>query len=272
MFYYYITLSQSFNICEKSWLITLLPDILQWVSQDSYADVDGLNDTIIAPAIRKNQSVCADPLEKTTSPQYPTLIPSTTTDGGAQCPPGKASTDKSKELLSISDNPTFQHQHSKLSTLTNEVLQLRTRATTNSSLPSVEAGTSVVKKANEPREHETEETIFADIPGGDWNFVESDNDGECVFLFSPPRDCEAFNYKPVSTSSPLSADIISIKFRGRILAAIARGQASEHIKRRGLAIIPEECEIGEEGEEIVLVYSHEIELDTTDLLKLPHAL
>jgi len=55
---------------------------------------------------------------------------------------------------------------------------------TNSNLLSVEAGTSVVKKVNKLPEYGTEETIFADIPGSDWNFVESDDNSECVFPFS----------------------------------------------------------------------------------------
>ena len=34
MFTNYVTLSKTFNLCEKSWLVTLLPDIFQWENQD----------------------------------------------------------------------------------------------------------------------------------------------------------------------------------------------------------------------------------------------
>jgi hypothetical protein len=143
---------------------------------------------------------------------------------------------------------------------------------TNSNLSLVEAGTFIVKKVNKLREYKTEETIFLDILGGDRNFVENNNNSECVFLLSPLAYCEAFNYKPVLTSSLLGANIISTKLYGRIPVIMARDQASEYIKQRELAIIPKEYKIGEEVKEIVLVYSYKTELDTTDLPKLPYVL
>jgi hypothetical protein len=322
MFCHYITLSRSFNICEKSWLVTLLPDIFQWESQNPYTNIEGLNDTLIAPATGITQSICASPLEMTTSPQYPTtpdgiqdfdqkkdtshpgangkasnsklvsppsaiitddlqgcmplgtfpdvpegfrfedpLMPSTTTDGGTEYSPRKATADKVNELLHIFDNATFQPQHSKFSTLRNKFLELRTRAMANSSLPSVEAGISVEKKVEESRECKREETIFGAAPDGDWNFVECD-DSECIFPFSPPARDEASNYKSVPTPSPLGVEILSTKLHRRMPAAVT----SEYRNRTGLATIPEECET------VKKVYSHETELDTTVLSELPHVL
>lgn len=47
MFHNYITLSKAFNRYEKTWLITLLPDIFQWEGQDSCGSVNG--DGLLAP-------------------------------------------------------------------------------------------------------------------------------------------------------------------------------------------------------------------------------
>ena len=47
MFTNYIKLSETLNLCEKSWLVTLLPDIFQWENQDSCGDVKLLNDGLL---------------------------------------------------------------------------------------------------------------------------------------------------------------------------------------------------------------------------------
>jgi hypothetical protein len=48
MFTNYIRLSETLNLSEKSWLVTLLPDIFQWENQDSCGDIKLLNDGLLA--------------------------------------------------------------------------------------------------------------------------------------------------------------------------------------------------------------------------------
>ncbi len=77
MFTNYITLSKTLNLCEKSWLVTLLPDIFQWENQDACGDVKLLNNEFLAAnlaivpnAIKEvNQDPCTNASKAITSPQ-----------------------------------------------------------------------------------------------------------------------------------------------------------------------------------------------------------
>ena len=57
MFRNYVTLSKNFNICEKSWLVTLLPDIFQWESQVTDRSNDILFTHNLASDKEANQDV-----------------------------------------------------------------------------------------------------------------------------------------------------------------------------------------------------------------------
>ena len=71
MFRNFITLSNALNICERSWLVTLLPDLFQWESQESCSDVNGLNNGSLTtgPDTIKgiNRDICANEPEAITS-------------------------------------------------------------------------------------------------------------------------------------------------------------------------------------------------------------
>jgi len=58
MFHNYVTLSKAFHRYEKTWLITLFPDIFQWEGQDSYGSVNG--DGLLAPNFGATKEVKRD--------------------------------------------------------------------------------------------------------------------------------------------------------------------------------------------------------------------
>jgi hypothetical protein len=158
------------------------------------------------------------------------------TDGDVQPCLEKATAEESNELLR---NRRIQHQRldSKLSTHTNKVQEfekwvelLQERAMTYRNLASVEAVASVLKGANEFHDQvryqkedstsvgkkiESEDARDHDkalidgpvspsdnILDPDWNTVESEDDNECFFPFSPDARNEASNGKAVSTPPP----------------------------------------------------------------------
>jgi hypothetical protein len=194
-----------------------------------------------------------------------TSTPSTsTTNGDVQHWPGKGTTEESNELLRICDNLQHRHLYSEFSALTNAVLEFekwkqlpQKRVMTNCNLASVEAVASVLKAATEFRNqarYEREESIFTskkndkedarnynkalkngvlsslgDTQDGDWNFLESDDDSDCIFPFSPPACNRALN-RNVSTPSPHGAEI-STKLYERIPVANLGNQVGDYRKK-----------------------------------------
>jgi hypothetical protein len=179
MFTNYIRLSETLNLYEKSWLVTLLPDIFQWENQDSCGDVKLLSDGFLAASLaivpsaleEANQDpvIINDDLQgRITLSTYrdiqeafsfmdSSIPPLIITDRDVQHWLGKSTPEENNEMWRICCNWRNQHQHSgpELSTPTSMFLKferwmelLRKRAVTYRNLASVEAVTSVLNGAN----------------------------------------------------------------------------------------------------------------------------
>jgi hypothetical protein len=83
MFRHYVTLSKALDVCEKSWLVTLLPDIFQWESQDPGSNVNRSNNTLhgssLAAVKEANQDISTNESARIALPQdafesYPYFI------------------------------------------------------------------------------------------------------------------------------------------------------------------------------------------------------
>jgi hypothetical protein len=197
------------------------------------------------------------------------------TDGDVQHWLGNATPEEGNALVRICDNWTapYQQSASELSRLTNKVPEfekwmelLRERAVTFRNLASVEAAASVLKVAHvfhDQATYEKEEgTLFGEkikredtrdrdkglqdrqvLPPGDtldgvWNIVESDDDSECIFPFSPPANKNASSGKPNSTFPPRDAAMHRKERHGPAKTRDRRGNN----RAPGLMAIPEEPE------------------------------
>jgi hypothetical protein len=298
MFRNYITLSKALNVCEKSWLVTLLPDIFQWESQDSCGDVNGLNDALLPPSLtaieETNRHVGANASETMTSPQEvfvhhviqganqkantPLDVPASLdvvdyAHQSSSWSPGACNNASSSNLVSppsqdsgiISDEvqgctalDICKNIQEAFGFVDASILELlRKRAVTYRNLASVEAVTSVPKAASEFRDQAEKEDASnhhkaikdgAASPSddnavdGNWNLLESDDDSEYMFSFSPPARNDASNAKPVLTHLPRSADTLGTELCGHIPAANPGNQGRDYRTGRGLTPISEEFE------------------------------
>ena len=71
MFRNFITLSKNLNVCERSWLVTLLPDLFEWESQEPCGEANGFNDGLPTPSLaiikETNKGIGTDEPEAVTS-------------------------------------------------------------------------------------------------------------------------------------------------------------------------------------------------------------
>jgi hypothetical protein len=236
MFHNYITLSKTFNHCEKAWLVTLLPDIFQWESQDFGSNVykDGslppkhgiikkanqgvctnasetissLQDTFpyISQNGNENTSISSDqfvPLEwierlHCSLSQSPEELSWLIDDKYMQHALGKTTTKKSNRLLKICDNSGTWCQHPAVQS----DLEV-SRALQNRVLTEKEENTAVSIKIEMKNARDYDEELqdrilspSSDSPEGDWNLL-SDDDSQSIFAFSLDEDDE--NGRLVST-------------------------------------------------------------------------
>jgi hypothetical protein len=268
MFNNYITLSKTLNLCEKSWLVTLLPDIFQWNMSDNTLVSPPSSDSItisnelqghIALGTYKDIQEAFKFMDSSTPPL---LI----TDGDVQHWLRKSTPQQNNEMWSICCNWRAQNQHSgsELSTPTNKVLKfekwlelLWKRAMTYRNLASVEAVTSVLNAANRLHDQATCQkeggTPFGkkieredvsdyekalkdglvspsgDISDLDLNLLESDDDSECIFPLSPGADNDASNGKSVSTHPPHNADMLGKDIHSPVTSAKDTQSASTSV-------------------------------------------
>lgn len=157
---------------------------------------------------------------------------------------GKATTEESNDMLRICDCWNLQPQQLD-SNHTNNVLEfekwmelLRERAMTYRNWASVEAVTSILNIANAYRNQNENSTSVskkieaecardhdrtsmdelampsANIPESDWSSLDSDDDSECFFSFSPGGHNDLNNGKPVSTPPQHNTNIPVKALRG----------------------------------------------------------
>ena len=182
MFHNYITLSKTFNVCEKSWLVALLPDIFEWDCQNLCEDISGLKN--LAPKFAVTQTPQQDVRN---NPSKAINLP---------------------QRHNQNDNTSHQRSYSEFDAW---IELLRKRAITHSDRKSetVRSAPGADDEIHKPGQcQKKENTTNAKIESGttrdcdkvlkgrpvspagntpdrDWNFLESDDDDECVFKFSP---------------------------------------------------------------------------------------